>query len=294
MPCVRPPFLTPGSTVRIVAPASPLPSRRQFFAGLGWLQARYRLRMSRDVLARDGYLAGSDAQRLAALQHALDEEGTAALVLARGGYGTTRLLERLDWRGFAARPKWIVGFSDATALHAAAHDAGVCSLHASNVNGLAAATSLDRDSWIRALEGQGARSWALRGTASCDVVGPAFGGNLALLQALAAQGRLTPPGGAVWFVEDVGERPYRLDRMAISLRAHVRTAAAVVLGEFSGCEPGVDGVTAEHALESAWGDLGVPLLYGAPFGHGARNAPVVLGAKVRVSVNEALAGRAAF
>ncbi len=285
MPCVRPPSLLPGSTLRIVAPASPLPSLQQFFAGLGWLRSRYRVRMSRDVLAREGYLAGGDAQRLTALQSALDEEGTDAIVMARGGYGITRLLEQLDWRRFAARPKWIVGFSDATALHLAASDVGVCSLHASNVNGLASAASLDRDAWLRALEGHAAREMVgLRGSAVGEFSGPAFGGNLALLQALAAQGRLAPPAGAIWFVEDIGERPYRLDRMAYSLRAQARTAAAIVLGEFVGCQPGPDEISAHSALVSAWGDLGVPLVYGAPFGHGVRNTPLVMGARVQVRI----------
>lgn len=284
--------------MRIIAPASPLPSRRQFFAGLAWLRSRYRLRMSHDVFARDGYLAGRDAVRLAALQSALDEPDTAAIVLARGGYGITRLLEHLDWRGFARRPKWLVGFSDGTALHAAANDAGICSLHASNVNGLAAAAPIDRDAWLRALEGGSRRPWpALRCTGvstRVDVEGTAFGGNLALLQALAAQSRLTPPRGAVWFVEDVGERAYRLDRMASSLREPVRGAAAIVLGEFFACEAGSDGVTAEDALMSAWGDLGVPILHGAPFGHGTRNAPIVLGARVRVHGSAALGAQIAF
>lgn len=239
--------------------------------------------MSHDVLARDGYLAGNDTLRLAALQHALDEPDTSAVVMARGGYGLTRLIERLDWATFARRPKWLVGFSDTTALHVGAHAAGVCSLHASNVNGLAAAAAVDRDAWIRALEGGAPRIWNdLRATAPCEVEGPAFGGNLALLQALAAGGRLAPPPGAVWFVEDVGERPYRLDRMAISLRAYLRGAAAIVLGEFFGCEAGFDGVTAEQAIVSAWGDLGVPIVHDAPFGHGARNAPLVLGARARL------------
>lgn len=284
-----PPFLQPGSSVRVLAPASPLPSRRQFLAGLGWLGTRYRLRMSADVFAREGYLAGADDVRLAALQSALHEEGTQAIVLARGGYGITRLLERLDLSPLVRAPKWIVGFSDGTALHVAAQAVGMCSLHASNVNGLGSLHAADRDAWIRALEGtrpgEGTRFDGLVGDRAAVVEGAAFGGNLSLLQALAAQGRLTAPAGAIWFVEDVAERPYRLDRMAISLRPQLRTAGAIVLGEFFGCAPGVDGVTAVAALLSAWGDLGVPIVHGAPFGHGLRNAPIVLGSPVRVEVD---------
>ena len=286
-----PSSLSVGSWVRVIAPASPLP-RSSFFAGLAWLRTRYRVRMSSGVLERAGYLAGSDARRRAELQHALDEPDTAAIVLARGGYGITRLLEELEWSTFTRAPKWIVGFSDGTALLTTACAHSVCSLHASNVNGLASAASVDRAAWLDALEGRALVSWDLHATVgqpARSIRGTAFGGNLSLLAALAAHGRLTPPADAVWIVEDVTERPYRLDRMATSLRPFVRNARAVVLGEYVGCEPGPDGISAHQALCAAWGDLGVPLVWGAPSGHGARNAPWPLGAAVCVKLD---AGRA--
>ena len=222
----------------------------------------------------------------------LDEADTAAIVLARGGYGITRLLEELEWSTFTRAPKWIVGFSDGTALLTTACAHSVCSLHASNVNGLASAASVDRAAWLDALEGRALVSWDLHATVgqpARSIRGTTFGGNLSLLAALAAHGRLTPPADAVWIVEDVTERPYRLDRMATSLRPFVRNARAVVLGEYVGCEPGPDGISAHQALCAAWGDLGVPLVWGAPSGHGARNAPWPLGAAVCVKLD---AGRA--
>lgn len=291
MSAIRPPLLRPGATVRVIAPASPLPSRQSFFAGLAWLAARYRVRARASLLARHGYLAGDDPRRLEELQSALDEPDSQAVILARGGYGITRLLERLDWSEFRRAPKWLVGFSDGTALHAMASRAGVCSLHASNVNGLGSLVAADRAAWLCALEGGAARAWHVSGPPSIELAGPACGGNLSLLQALAAQGLLQSVDGGVCFVEDVTERPYRLDRMAISLRPWIRRAAAVVLGEFVGCEPAADGVTAEDALRSAWADLGVPVFTGAPFGHGARNAPIVLGAPVRIESDPTGAAR---
>lgn len=292
MPWSVPPLLRPGSTVRVIAPASPLPSRTPFLAGLAWLRQRYQLRMTAEVFAREGYLAGSDTLRLAQLQRALDEPDCEAIVMARGGYGITRLLERLDLTALRRAPKWLVGFSDGTALHAGASALEICSLHASNVNGLAALSSADRHAWIVALEQGAATRWdGLRGDRPCRARGPAFGGNLSLLQALAAAGALRPPPGAVWFVEDVTERPYRLDRMAVSLRPALRTASAVVIGELFGCTPGADGISAEAALASAWSDLGVPLVFGAPFGHGAQNAPLVFGADATVDVNAAREAR---
>ncbi len=110
------------------------------------------------------------------------------------------------------------------------------------------------------------------------------GGNLALVHALAAAGRLRIPEGAVLALEDVTEAPYRVDRMLTSLRlgGYLARVSAVVLGGFDRCAPGTDGRTVEDVLEDRLGDLGVPVVAGAPFGHGARNEAFVLGKDVQL------------
>jgi muramoyltetrapeptide carboxypeptidase len=110
------------------------------------------------------------------------------------------------------------------------------------------------------------------------------GGNLALVHAMAAAGRLVVPEGAVVALEDVTEAPYRVDRMLTSLRlgGHLGRASAVVFGGFDKCAPGPDGRTVEEVLVDRTGDLGIPVLAGAPFGHGERNEAFVLGARARV------------
>ncbi len=269
----------------VLAPASPFPPA-DLEAGVAWLGERYRVELGEHVHARNGYLAGSDEQRAHDLQRALDDAGVRAIFCARGGYGILRLLERLSWDGFIRSPKWICGFSDVTALHVAAADAGVASLHAHNLTGLGRTSAKERRAVLDLLEADApalAFHWSglsrVHGTEQATVRGPLFGGNVALLHALAAAGRLHVPPGAIVLLEDVGERPYRLDRMLVGLRlgGHLAPAAAIVLGEFRDCGPGADGVTAADVLAAETGALGIPVWQDAPFGHGSINHPFPLG-----------------
>jgi muramoyltetrapeptide carboxypeptidase len=239
------------------------------------------------MLTRSGYLAGDDARRSAELAHAMLDPAVEAIVCARGGYGAMRILDGLPWDAFTARPKWIAGFSDITALHLEAAAHGVCTLHAMNVTGLGRTiTAAERLSFLDALEGRRPSSWTglqvvhVGGSKPPSARGPLVGGNLALVVSMAAAGRLVVPEGAIVMLEDVTERPYRVDRMLTSLLLgrQLRRASAVVLGSFTQCEPGGDGVTVSEVLRERTESLGIPVLSGAPFGHGAPNHPFVLGA----------------
>ena len=270
----------------MVAPSSPFP-REELLRGLAWLRTRYRLRISPGIFDREAYLAGTDDRRARELAAAMTDDEVRAIVAARGGYGAMRLLDDVPWEAFARRPKWIVGFSDITALHATAWARGVCSIHGPNVTGLGRdATPGTRRTWLHCVEGlEGPRAWrGLRVLRAGDARGPLVGGNLSLVHAMAAAGRLAVPAGAILALEDVTESPYRVDRMLTSLRLAgiLGQAAAIVLGGFDRCMPGVDGRTAEQVLEERLCDLGVPVLMGAPFGHGAENEAFVLGRPARV------------
>jgi muramoyltetrapeptide carboxypeptidase len=282
---IFPPALRPGDLVAVVAPSSP-PDAVLAWCGLGWLAGRYRLRFTRGIFAREGYLAGSDARRRAEVAAALSDPEVRAVLAVRGGYGATRFAHQLDWASFSASPRWIVGFSDVTALHVEAARAGVASIHGPNVTGVGRGDARARDALVRALE----EPLATRAYEGLGVVregvaaGPLYGGNLAMLQACAAAGRLEVPRGAVLLLEDVTERPYRVDRMLATLAVggHLERASAVVLGEFLQCDPGPDGVTVEQVLREALEPLGVPVVSGVPVGHGLRNDAVVLGGMARV------------
>ncbi len=274
-----------GDVVAVVAPASPFP-RAAFLSGLAWVAQRYRVRIREDVFAREGYLAGDDARRQDELAAAMRSREVKAILVARGGYGVTRFAARLPWDDFARAPKPIVGFSDVTALHVHAAARGVRGLHAPNVTGLGASGNVhlarNRGAWLAALERPSAPgAWrGLRAIRAGAAAGPLFGGNLALLCAMAAANALAVPDGAIVLLEDVTERPYRVDRMLTSLieGGHFARASAIVFGELTQCDPGPDGVTVESVLAERTSSLGIPAYAGAPFGHGALNLAWPLGA----------------
>lgn len=284
----RPASIRPGALVALVAPASPF-DRNELFRGLAWLRTRYRIRASSRILERDGYLAGDDARRAAELSAAMTDPDVDAIVCARGGYGAMRILDDLPWRAFAERPKWLAGFSDVTALHLVANARGVVTLHAPNVTGLGRSiTPAERLSVIDALEGRPASAWrALDVIRAGRARGPIFGGNLALVAAMAAANRLVVAEGAILVLEDVTEKPYRVDRMLTSLLlgGHLARAGAIVFGGFTQCDPGPDGMTVDQVLRDRTSSLRVPIAARAPFGHGAPNETFALGADAELDAD---------
>jgi muramoyltetrapeptide carboxypeptidase len=285
---IFPRALRPGDVVAVVAPSSPF-EHVLAWRGLGWLAERYRVRYSRGMFERAGYLAGTDARRSAELAAALADPDIAAILAVRGGYGASRFVHELSFGPLAACPRWIVGFSDITALHVEAARVGVATLHGPHLTSVGRGDARARAALVAALEDPlGARTYLGLGVVrEGTAAGPLFGGNLTMLHACAAAGRLDVPAGCVLLLEDVTERPYRLDRMLTTLAAggHLRRVAAVALGDFTQCDPGSDGVTAPRVLEERLRELGVPVVRGVPVGHGARNEPVVLGALAEVTAH---------
>jgi len=280
-----PPALRPGDVVAAIAPSSPFAPTPVWLA-LGFLARRYRLRFTRGLFARDGYLAGDDARRTGELATALADSRVRAIFAARGGFGANRIAHEIDWSQLRRDPKWIVGFSDITALHVEAARVSVASVHGCHLTALGRSDARARHGLISLLEAP-TEPRELRGERSLcpgQATGPLFGGNLAVLHACAAAGRLRVPSGAVLLLEDVGERPYRIDRMVCTLMVggHLDHIAAVVAGEFAGCLPGPDGVTVEDVLSRAFAPRGIPVVTGLPIGHELRNEPVVLGSLTSV------------
>lgn len=283
---IFPPAVGPGDLIAVVAPSSPF-AVGEFWRGLGWLRDRYELFASPALLGRSGYLAGDDDHRARELERAMIEPRVKAIVAARGGYGAMRVLSRLPWEAFQKNPRWIVGFSDITALHCMTTARGIAAVHASHVTGVTHLSPRTKLAWMRAIERphEGFTWDDLRVHRTGRAEGPLFGGNLALIEAMAAAGKLVVPEGAILLLEDVTERPYRIDRMLTSLMlgGHLERASAIVLGEFTRCDPGPDGVSVEHVLEERLAGLGVPVVSGAPFGHGTENQPFVLGSRAELS-----------
>jgi len=281
---IRAPRLSPGDPIRVIAPSGPVP-REAFAAGIEVLRARYDVRHDDGVFARDGYLAGPDERRLAELQAALAEPDSRAIVMARGGYGLLRLLPFVDVGALVQRPRPIVGFSDGTALLALAARAGVAAIHGPVVTQLGNLGAADQRALFERLEtpGPGVLLDGLEGLIPGRVRGPLVGGNLEMFSRLVGTPYLPDVTGAILFFEDLGERPYRIDRLLahLDLAGLFSAASAVVVGDFSGCrEPEAtraDSQTAEDVLAERLGRLPIPVALGGAFGHGTRNRALPYG-----------------
>ena len=275
-------YLTEGSRVAVIAPASPF-DREDFERGIAHLRERYDVRFDAGVLSRKGYLAGDDARRLRELQDAIDDPGLDGILAARGGYGATRLLGRLNTSALSSHPKLLVGFSDITALHAQWARQRVLSIHGAMVAALGRAEPKLVERHRRALEGEFVESHSeLTTIAPGQAEGVLLGGNLTVLSALLATPHALPAEGAVLFFEDVGERPYRIDRMLTTWRDAGAFAAVrgIVLGAFTQCDPGPDGVSTLDVLTERLSELGIPVVSGLPAGHIEDNAELPFGRRV--------------
>jgi muramoyltetrapeptide carboxypeptidase len=281
---IRPPRLAPGAVVRVVAPSGPVP-RAGFLAGAEILGRRYQLRYDDGLFASDGYLAGSDERRLAELTAALADPDARAVVMARGGYGLMRILPFLNPAVLRARPLPIVGFSDGTALLAHAARAGVAAVHGPVVTQLANLPAHDHEALFRLLEdpAPGAVLTGLDALVPGRARGPLLGGNLEVFSRLVGTPYLPDLAGAILFIEDLGERPYRVDRLVtfLDLAGVFGAIAGVVVGDFSSClEPEPTRASSPKAAEvlvERLGRLAIPVATTGLFGHGTRNLALPYG-----------------
>lgn len=280
----------------MVAPAGPVP-RDAFDAGAAILGARYTLVHDERIFARHGFLAGDDDARAAELLRALADPAIEAVFCARGGYGLMRILARLDGAAFARAPKLVVGFSDVTALHAWAARAGVASVHGPVVTQLGKVPAEDAAALFALAESTSPAPplTGLRALASAGVVeGPFVGGNLEIVSRLVGTPWALSLAGALLFLEEIGERPYRIDRQLtqLELSGALDGLAGVVLGDFVGCaEKDGSAPDAEAVLVERLGRRGIPIVTGAPIGHASRNHAVPHGARARL---DAAAGTVEF
>jgi muramoyltetrapeptide carboxypeptidase len=289
--------LQAGDVVRLIAPSGCFEPER-FLAGVELLR-RVGLvpRFDDGLLARRRYLAGDDERRSAELLAALADPEAKAVWAARGGYGATRLLPALPLDAVVRRRPWLVGFSDITALHCRWAQAGTASVHGANVTTLVSWSEPARQELFdllmrpRPLTYQGTPRPLPEG-ASARVSGILLGGNLTVLGAMAGTGFLPSWHDAVVLLEDVGERPYRLDRMLTQLRQAGAFAGvrAVLVGQLAGCEEpdATAGYTALEVIGDVLADLGVPIVGGLPVGHESSSRAVLLGGVASVDAGAGL------
>lgn len=282
-----PPLLRPGDRITVVAPSGPYDAER-LASGIACLE-----RLGLDPVcpagidARDGYLAGSDERRTAELDAAISVAGRAAVWPVRGGYGATRIIGSIDPRAVAEHPRWLVGFSDITALHALWRRAGVVSVHGPNVATLADTSEAAMEALRRLLfEGVATPLRGDRGGAGESVEGVLAGGNATVLAAMAGTGHLPHFHACIVVLEDVREAPYRLDRVLTQLRfaGAFDGVRGFAIGQLSACHTPAPGEpSAIEAVRRVLGGLGVPVVAGFPVGHDvAASLPVPFGWHARL------------
>jgi muramoyltetrapeptide carboxypeptidase len=283
-----PALLAPGDRIGVVAPAGPVPME-DLERGIAWLERRgYVVARGAHLAGRAAYLAGADADRASDLNAAIRDRRVRLVWCARGGYGTPRLLERVDTRALRRDPKPLLGYSDETALQEVWRRAGAPILYGPHVVELADRRAYDKRSLWSALEGRPIdvpipRRHVVRpGRAS----GRLLGGCLSLLVGLAGTPYEPPLDGAILFWEDVNEQPFRIDRMLTHLRnaGWLKRLAGMVVGRLHGCHAG------DPRLERTIGEIladrlegtRFPVAFGLPAGHTPGKWTLPLGVKARL------------
>lgn len=273
----RPHRLERGSKVAVVAPASPF-QLHEFDKGVAEIERLGFVPVwDESVFEKQAYVAGPAEHRAHALRRALTDPSVAAIIAVRGGYGSAQLLPWLDIDEVRAASKPIIGYSDVTALLAfITTRCGLVSFHGPMLEGRLAkgADGYDQVSFERALclaEPMGEfDAPGVEVVVPGECAGPIVGGTVTqILASLGTPYAFDPPAGHVLFLDEVGERPYRLDRMVTQLRQSglLAKASAVVIGELPRCDEPFGGVTGRATMADLFADFPGPVLMGFPSGH---------------------------
>jgi muramoyltetrapeptide carboxypeptidase len=277
---IRPPRLKPGDTIGFVAPASPFDSKI-FLQGVRIVESMgFRTRVNDEIFEKTGYLAGSDVHRAQLINRLFKDPTINAIFCARGGFGSLRILPRVDYDLIRQNPKVFIGFSDITALLTAMITrSGLISFHGPVATTLAGASEMTCDALLAAvssdmpLEVQPARGVVVQ---AGRAQGPLIGGNLTTLCHLLATPFETKFKNCILLLEDRGEAPYRVDRMLFQMKLAgcFDGIAGLVLGSFEDCGS-LDAIY--KIFQEHFEEIPVPILAGFDTGHGKQNLTIPLG-----------------
>jgi muramoyltetrapeptide carboxypeptidase len=302
----KPRALSPGDRLALVSPASPF-ARDEFDRGVDEIRRLGFEPMYDDsVFARQGYVSGSPSVRAAAIHGAWRDPSIAGLIGVRGGYGSAQVLPLLDREEAIRARKPFIGYSDLTAmLTFLTLGCDLVSFHGPMLAGRLSrgAEGYDSSSFVKALcqrEPMGELTApGLESVRAGEAAGPLLGGTLTqLLASLGTPFAFAPPAGYVLFLDEVGERPYRLDRMVTQFRQAglLERACAIVIGELPKCDEPSGDPTARAVMTELFADFPGPVVIGFPSGHTVTpamtlpfgvNARVIAGARPRLVIEEA-------
>ena len=289
---IIPPSITKGDTIGLVAPAGPLINKSSFSAGVRVLEKKgFRIKYNLRLLNAGGYLAGSDQERADAFNSLWADPEVKALVAARGGYGCLRMLDLVDMKQVRRNPKIFIGFSDLTVLLAAIHKkTGLVTYHGPVVTTLGSIDKKSQTSFFNILAGK-----------TPDLINPSrikilkkgkakgilMGGNLTTLVHMIATPYEIPWDKAILLLEDIGESPYRLDRLLTHLAraGRLQKIKGLILGTFSDDDRKENNMM-QRAVQKRIGELlegtDIPVWANFPAGHSRRNLTLPIGTEAEM------------
>ena len=286
-------FLKPGSKIAIAAPARMVtPDEMQF--AINWLKEKGFVPVYDDRLFAQHYIfAGDDNFRAAVFQHYLDDEDIEAIWIARGGYGSIRIIDKLDFTQFLQHPKWIIGFSDGTVFHGKLNRLGVPSLHAAMPFYFENKTPEAKHALFDALLGKPLQyefpSHPLNKNGVME--GEIVGGNLSVLYGMMGSNTFPELDGKIFFIEEVDEYIYHIDRMMHALKraGKLENLKGLIVGGLTQIKDNSHpfGMTAEQVIAEAVAEYNYPICFGFPAGHFDDNRPLFFGLESRIEVTEA-------
>lgn len=297
MSLVAPEYLKVGDRIAIVAPAGILIKRKELIEKAKQLAESWGLKVfiGAHVFNQNYHFAGTDKERADDFQKALDDPRIKAIWCARGGYGSARILDRLDVNFSKGTPKWIVGYSDVTALHSHFHNLGLQTIHAMMCTSLSfdpLETKQSIQSLKKALFGEVLRykikSNALNRNGQSE--GLLVGGNLSLLQSMLASESQLNTEGKILFIEEIGEYKYHIDRMLQSLKraGYFDHCKGLIVGGMTNIKKNTTpwGSSIEQLILDVVAAYDFPVLFDFPAGHDPDNRALILGRKIKMSVKK--------
>lgn len=293
---VTPHFLNHGDTIGVVSTARKIST--QELQPLLHLIESWGLKyvLGETINAESNQYAGDDSDRFKDFQKMLDDSIVKAIWCARGGYGTVRIIDRLDFSEFKKNPKWIVGYSDVTVLHSHIHNFGIETLHANMAIDIATKTQETRDSIKKVLFGKDYEIKAASDNLlnrNGDAKGELIGGNLSLLYSLIGSPSELKTTGKILFIEDLDEMLYHIDRMMQNLKRNglLKNIQGLIVGGMNDMKDNSIpfGKTAEEIVKEAVSEHNYPVCFDFPAGHINDNRALILGRIVNLGVsNEAV------
>ncbi|AXT21301.1 LD-carboxypeptidase [Flavobacteriaceae bacterium AU392] len=293
---IQPPYLKIGDTVAIVAPSGILKNRIEEIKRATDLLEGWGLHViiGKHVFKQANHFAGTDEERCEDFQNALDNPKVSAILCARGGYGAVRILDKLNYSKFKIDPKWVIGYSDITALHNQIHNEGFQSLHA--LMGVSLTKNLEEiketvASFKTAIFGK-QLSYTLEGSKynkTGSVTAPLVGGNLTMLHTMLGSKTSIDTSGKILFIEEIGEYKYHIDRMLQSLKraGYFDNCKGVIIGDMTKLRKNTTlwGTSIEQLILDVLSEYNFPIAFNMPAGHEKDNRALILGRIVKLDVN---------